>query len=183
MFRALKIILTLVLCAFILSASDCYSDYENDSKVWGYKPVYTNDLQEVFNVLPQQPLRRPGKIYVYQNKLFINEKNSGIHVYDNINPESPQYLYFVSIYGNNDISIKNGILYADQGPNLLTLDLNSINADSLRVSKQDGIFHTYGYSEALPPAEDVYYQCPDFDLGFVKSWELDSIYYRYACHN
>ena len=49
----------------------------------GYRPIYAseNEVNQVTTEAPQ-PLKKPGKIYVRGNYLFINEQGKGIHLID-----------------------------------------------------------------------------------------------------
>ncbi|QPH37686.1 LVIVD repeat-containing protein [Pedobacter endophyticus] len=69
-----------------------------------------------------------GKIYLYNDFLFINEPNKGIHIYNNTNPSAPINLAFLQIPGNVDLSVRNNILYADSYVDLLAFDISNINA-------------------------------------------------------
>jgi hypothetical protein len=42
-------------------------------------------------------LTAPGKIFYYNGYLFINELNTGIHVYDNHDPSNPRNVGFINI--------------------------------------------------------------------------------------
>src|SRR5690606_36232817 len=42
-------------------------------------------------------MERPGKLYVKENYLFINELKKGIHIIDNSNPSNPTAIAFVNI--------------------------------------------------------------------------------------
>jgi len=64
-------------------------------------------------------LEDPGKIYFYNNYIFINEKRAGVHVFDNSTPSSPQNIGFLNIPGNVDIAIRNDIMLADNYIDLL----------------------------------------------------------------
>lgn len=69
-------------------------------------------------------LQRPGKMYVKGSYLFINEIKEGIHVIDNSNPASPQFISFINIPGNGDISVRDNILYADSYSDLVSIDIS-----------------------------------------------------------
>jgi hypothetical protein len=71
-------------------------------------------------------LKKPGKIYVKDTYLFINEINEGIHVIDNSNPSAPITLGFLKIVGNVDISIRGNTLFADSYVDLLSIDISTI---------------------------------------------------------
>ena len=67
-------------------------------------------------------LENPGKIYVYENALYINERGKGIHVYDNSNPSSPIDKGFIDIHCNFDVAVKGNTLYAGSYSDLLIFD-------------------------------------------------------------
>ena len=75
--------------------------------------ISVTELRSSLKTLPAQELENPGKIYVKDNYLFINEVKKGIHVIDNTNPASPKAISFIQILGNIDIAVKDNILYAD----------------------------------------------------------------------
>ena len=60
-----------------------------------------------------RPIDESGKVYTYQDYIFINDKSQGIHVIDNSNPQQPRKISFIKIPGNVDISIKDDFLFAD----------------------------------------------------------------------
>ena len=70
----------------------------------------------------------PGKIYVKDNYLFVNEIKKGIHIYDNSNPEKPVEVSFLKIPGNVDIAVKENTLYADSYVDLVALDITNPKA-------------------------------------------------------
>ncbi len=73
---------------------------------------------------PREP-QEPGKIYVKDNYLFINEIKQGVHVYDNSNPSAPRAMAFLKIPGNVDIAVLDNFLYADTYTDLLVLDITN----------------------------------------------------------
>ena len=89
-------------------------------------PVFKT-LNEIHNgiavVEAPRELKAPGQIYFYNNFIFINEKREGIHVIDNADPANPQNISFISIPGNEDLAIRNGVLYANTYIDLLAIDL------------------------------------------------------------
>ncbi|GMN07054.1 hypothetical protein MTsPCn5_24430 [Croceitalea sp. MTPC5] len=78
------------------------------------------------DVVSPLPINESGKIYAYQDYVFINDKYKGVHVIDNSNPESPQKIAFIKIVGNVDISIKDDFLFADSITDLIILDISDI---------------------------------------------------------
>ena len=51
-------------------------------------------------------LEAPGKMYFYNDFIFISELNEGIHILDNSNPSNPQRVSFITIPGNRDLAGK-----------------------------------------------------------------------------
>lgn len=91
-----------------------------------YDPVYqsVSQLRASLKLESELELKEPGKIYVYGSLLLINEIKKGIHIYDNTDPAQPVKLNFIEIPGNVDLSVRNGILYADSYIDLLAIDIN-----------------------------------------------------------
>jgi hypothetical protein len=76
-----------------------------------------------FAMASPRALEHPGKIYIYQNLLLVNELYQGIHFYDNSNPATPTALGFLPIMANIDMGVRNNILYADAYNDLLSFDI------------------------------------------------------------
>ena len=91
-----------------------------------YKPILMarTQLEAAVTSLPPRPLHVPGKIFVGGRYLFVNERYQGIHVFDNTDPAQPLALTFLRIPGNVDLAVRGNLLYADNGPDLLVLDLS-----------------------------------------------------------
>jgi hypothetical protein len=81
----------------------------------------------------------PGKMYVKDNYLFVNEVKEGIHIIDNSNPASPKFVAFIKIPGNGDIAVRNNILYADSFSDLVALDISN-PAKAVEVERVKNVF-------------------------------------------
>ncbi|MDY6799796.1 MAG: hypothetical protein SVU94_01070 [Bacteroidota bacterium] len=135
-------------------------------------PIYLSyeDFRNAIKAEPPQDIQNPGKIYFYNNLLFINEYLKGIHVIDNSNPSSPRELSFISIPGNVDIAIKNDILFADSYVDLISLDISDPKNITVVGRKKD----IFPY--ILPPYDDNYrIDEIDYSKGIVVDWELKKI--------
>jgi len=86
-----------------------------------------------------KPLSATGKIYVYEDYLFINEPQKGIHVIDNRDPSSPKNLNFIDIPGNMDLAVNGGILYADSYIDLLAFNISNMQEIRL-VERVENVF-------------------------------------------
>ncbi len=132
----------LLLMAF--SFTSCLEDTcERQFTYTTYTPVYLTYDQvhsgEVVNESPRE-LKDPGKIYFYNNFIFINEGREGVHVIDNTNPDDPQNIAFISIDGNEDVAIQNGIMYANSYVDLLAIDISDIYNATI-VGRTESVFN------------------------------------------
>lgn len=101
------------------------------------------------SVLPAKSLHTSGKIYIYEDYLFINEPLEGIHIFDNSNPANPKAVSFVKIPGNVDMAIKDNTLYADSYVDLLTFDLSNPSKPNLMDREKDVFQSLYIYGFQL----------------------------------
>ena len=133
----------------------------------GYKPIYTTaeDISKV-EIMAAEPLAEPGKIYVFDPYLFINEIGEGIHIIDNSDPKNPKNLSFISIRGNYDIAVKGNWLYADNLSNLLVFDISDPKAPKLSKTIANAI-----PVSNYPPHQNVYFECAETKNGVVIGWE------------
>jgi hypothetical protein len=92
-----------------------------------YRPLLLarTTLESSVAALPPQAMHSTGKIYLSGNYIFVNEKFEGIHVIDNSNPAQPKPVSFLRIPGNVDMAVVGNLLYADNGPDLVTLDISN----------------------------------------------------------
>ncbi|QDK79449.1 hypothetical protein EXU85_12890 [Spirosoma sp. KCTC 42546] len=136
-----------------------------------YRPVYASytDARTVQTLAPQ-PLKNVGKIYIKDKYLFINDVGSGIHIMDNSDPEKPIQLAFIAILGNQELAIKDSILYADNLTDLVAL--NIANPRNVRLVKR--LENVFEYS-AFPVATNVRFECADPNKGVVIRWEKAAI--------
>ncbi|MBN3583232.1 hypothetical protein JYB64_12605 [Algoriphagus aestuarii] len=133
----------------LLTAMIFFSCQDEMTTTYTYRtmvPVYLemSDVRaRVISTEPAKPLDNPGKIYIYEDYLFINEPTKGIHILDNTNPSSPKNLSFIPIAGNVDLAVNGNILYADNYVDLLAFDLSNINDIKLVKRVEDVFMHMY----------------------------------------
>ena len=117
-----------------------------------------------------QPTNSDGKIYVYNNLLFYIAQNSGIHIFDNQNPEFPQNIAFIELEGVNDISVKDEVLYADNFMDIVVFDISNITNIQLVSIEEDLLTYYAPYPEdALYFQGDVY---PSNDDEFIAIYTM-----------
>lgn len=129
--------------------------------------VSIEDFRNSVDIIAPVPVAQSGKIYAYENLIFVNDKFKGIHVIDNSNPASPQKLFFIEIPGNVDISVKDNYLYADSVTDLVVLDISAI--DNIRlVNRLENVLH----DNVVWPAEaDLIEGNYDYATEILVGWE------------
>lgn len=116
----------LAICLFATTFQSCFKDKcERELTYIKYTPVYltADEIRVGITFENSKSLENPGKIYYYNNHIFINEIREGVHIIDNNDPANPVNIGFISIPGNVDIAIHNNILYADNYIDLLSIDI------------------------------------------------------------
>src|SRR5262245_21643048 len=111
-------------CCGLFFLAGCSKNEQATRTYTIFKPVYTSKstvLSEI-NSSISQPVESPGKIYIKDNFIFLNDANKGIHVFDNSDPVHPVQKAFLKIPGNLDIAVKGNTLYADMYADLLAID-------------------------------------------------------------
>ncbi|MBC7826697.1 MAG: hypothetical protein H7122_03040 [Chitinophagaceae bacterium] len=101
---------------------------DNCTQTYSYfMPVYRTSAEVRANIKSNQPreIERPGKLFIKDNYIFLNEIDKGIHIIDNVNPSAPKNVAFIDIPGNMDLAVKGNILYADLYTDLLTIDITN----------------------------------------------------------
>lgn len=159
----------LALLVSLLFLPGCYYNETEDrfAAKTGYRPIYAS-YEEVRTIqtLVAQPMRVPGKIYIKDNFLFINEVDRGIHIVDNSDPQKPVRISFIAIAGNRELAVKDSILYADNTLDLVAL--NIANPRNVRIVKRiEGAFPYPAY----PAQTGVTFECADPAKGVVVRWE------------
>lgn len=140
-------------------------------------PQYMNlDDWRALEIAPENPrdLSEPGKIYIYQNYLFIVESGVGVHILNNSNPASPQNVAFLNIAGCVDVAVFNNSLYVDSYYDLLSFDISDPAHPALQCRINDAFdFDNWslikGYKESLPFV-DI-----DASKGVIVGWTQKEI--------
>ncbi len=139
-----------------------------------YEPVYLSfdDLRKPIQASSPDSLQKPGKIYVKDQLIFINEYLKGIHVVDNSDPAHPVPLAFIDIPGNVDMAVRNDILYADSYVDLVALDIS----DPEHIVEKGRARDILPY--ITPPTDGDYpvdYENLDRTKGVIVRWEARKV--------
>lgn len=133
----------------LASFSGCVSDKCNvQIKYMRYTPVYMSleNFRQSVQVKAPSDLQNPGKIFVNNGYLFVNEVAKGIHIYDNRNPSSPVQVAFINIPGNYDLALKGDRLYCDSSIDLLIFDIANPQQPILLSRVPNAFPHMISYS-------------------------------------
>jgi hypothetical protein len=173
-YKAMKKLYLASLVPFLLLIvllSGCKDKYTEQYQ--SLEPVYMTyeDFRASVKVVSQQDLVKPGKIYTFGNYIFINEIMKGIHVYNNANPASPQYVGFINIPGNVDMAVRNNIMYADSYIDLVAIDIT----DPSKAKEVGRVKSAFPYS--VPAYDQTTYRVGQVDdtKGVVVSWEVQTV--------
>jgi hypothetical protein len=115
-----------IMALLLFGLSSCLSDKCESTFTYVQMDPVSVDLQQLRQtpkMEPARPIKNPGKIYVYEGYLIINEYQQGLHLVDNRNPSAPINLAFIPIEGNVDMAVRNNILYADNWVDLVLFDI------------------------------------------------------------
>lgn len=133
-----------------------------------YSPVYM-DYQTLRNSVAQGGRRNfgdVGRLYLYGDYLFLNERNIGIHVIDNSNPFDPQKISFIAIPGNTEISIRSNNLYANSYVDLVTLSIGDIE----NIQETTRVRDIFPYDAYQNVPSDIYFDDIDETRGVVVGY-------------
>ena len=169
-----KITFLLILITFggvLILLSGCQDKFTQTYRV--NEPVYMSlEAWRAMEITAQQPqpLDNPGKIYLYQQYLFIVEPGRGIHIVDNSNPSAPQNVRFLPVAGCVDVAVYNKTLYADSYYDLLAFDLANVTAPSLNCRVPDAFsFNEWLSVPGLDPDLPIYGIDPS--AGIITGWK------------
>lgn len=143
-----------------------------NKQVITWVPVYIS-ASEYSQISSQPPtaIINGGKIALFNNKLFMVEQGQGIHVVNYTNPALPVKERFIKVPGCYEVSMKNGYLIANNGPDLISLDIS--NADSVVVvNRLTNVFKSLQESNSIPPnaVSGDYFECVDISKGIISKW-------------
>ena len=157
---------------FSITLFGCQDKITTEITYMANVPVYMSneEFKTAVKKTGQQELNNPGKIYIKDKYLFVNEIDKGVHVYNNSDPSAPSYVCFINIPGNVDMAIKGDLLYVDSYIDLVVINV----ADLLNPEEIDrypnafpNIYPEYDYNYPIAPL--------DPEKGIVVDWKIKEI--------
>ena len=150
----------------------------DDYEVFGKQPIYSNgDSLYVIQNIDTQLIVNAGNIYSWNEYLFINEVYKGIHVIDKSDSSNPVKLTFIKIIGNRNFTISDNTLLADNGKDLIAIDISDVLNVSVLSIVKDGIVNYNNY----PPAYNGRFECVDLRKGLLVGWK-DTLLINPKCY-
>ena len=153
----------------LLIMAGCTKSSEDQTNIEGYKPIYI-DKVAAFDVSASGPVafESPGKMFLWQNFIYVTDIGYGVHIIDNSDPSKPNKLAFISIPGVKDAAVKNGTLLADNFTDLVAFDNTDVS--NITLSKRlKGLYPFDG--QFYPEFGTGYFECADTTNGYVLKWE------------
>ena len=131
---------------------------------------------EAVDVVDPIPIVSSGKIYAYQDYIFVNDINLGLHVLDNKNPSAPESITFIKLEGNFDISIKDDKLYADSYGDLVIFDISDITNITIQSRIVNAIYNNDVWLSNIEYPQADFYEYGDIDYSrdIVIGWEVNT---------
>lgn len=162
----------MILVSVAIGLTSC--EKTDDSKYADYlvaRPLKMSmeEFKNSVDIISPVPIDESGKIYAYQDYIFVNDKYKGVHVIDNSDPSSPKKVSFIKIAGNVDISVKDNYLYADSLTDLIVLNISDVNNIEI-VNRLDDVL----YDNVVWPAEaDIFeFDGIDYQNEILIGWEV-----------
>lgn len=145
------------------------------------------DLNEIRNVpLVASPtsINQPGKIYIGDDILLIGEKEEGIHVFDNTNPNNPVPISFLQLPMTREFYVDGNFIYAEGHYDFMKIDIS----DKYNPTLISRVEYAFGESRPNELGQDIIgfnYETvtETFELGSPEHEALQEgtdLYFDYA---
>lgn len=165
-----KILLLLTAVSLVFVSCDDNEDPDLYAEYLVAKPMVISkaEFANSVDIIAPRPIDESGKVYTYQDYIFINDKYQGVHVIDNSNPLQPVKTAFIKIPGNVDISVKDDFLYADSLMDLVVIDISDMN-NITQVNRLQNVL----YNNIFWPfeADIIEYENYDYENEILVGWE------------
>lgn len=102
-----------IFCLFLFSFTTSSQDQ--------FEPILMlrEDMEAAVQLRSSREIEKPGKIWVFDQYIFVIEQYKGIHVLNNADPGNPKNVGFIQIDGCTDVAVKNDIIYANNAVDLI----------------------------------------------------------------
>lgn len=157
--------------AILLSSCDNDDVQKETMQVAVPVKMTIEDFRASVKITEPVEVEESGKIYTYDNYIFINDLNKGVLVLDN-SGYNPVKKKFLSIPANTDIAIKDNILFANSGRDLVTFDISDLE-NIKQLERLEDVFESH--HPAIPmDAEGVDYAGFDHATEIIVGYTLET---------
>jgi hypothetical protein len=141
--------LAMILAALLILQTSCLKDQTSESYTF-FRPVYKTraEVRAAAQSTAPMVVSLPGKIFLLDNFVFLNEVDKGIHIIDISNPAKPVNISFLRIPGCMDMAVRGNYLYADCYTDLVTIDISDPRKAQVKQFIQ-GVFPHRRYSNGF----------------------------------
>lgn len=164
--KSLLLFVGIFIAIFSLFLTSCDDKVEITQKYTTMEPVFLTpqELRTSFDIMPPIEVTNTGKIYLYQNFIFLNEPGKGIHIIDNTDKTQPEIISFINIPGNYEMAVQGDRLFADSYVDLVVIDIS--DPENVKLTKRiEDIFLDLA-------VQNQYY---DLENGIIVDWEPKEI--------
>jgi len=133
----------LALFVVLLSLQSCiYGEDDEVTYESAYEPItQTRELFENgIEVQSSRPISSAGKIYVKDQYILINESEDGFHLYNNLNPESPEVSSYLKVEGATDLAIRGNTIFVHHLVDLVSINYDFQNNTILSMNRSRNVF-------------------------------------------
>ena len=164
----LKWVLTIISIPVALLALFSFDNYPA-----AYEPILMtrSEMEKSVQVRDVQEIEKPGKIWVYNQYIFVIEQFKGIHIINNADPTNPVNIGFIQVDGCTDVAVKDGLIYANNAVDLIGIKPNLYSKTIEVVSRNRDVL-----PELLSPDGSYPYR-------FQKNRPENTIIVRYETYN
>ncbi|MFT5722988.1 MAG: hypothetical protein ACI9JN_000093 [Bacteroidia bacterium] len=167
--------ITTLIIAFSLVFFSCTDKCSDTIKVVERTTIFTSlvDIRASFDVQAPKEIKKPGKLYVFGDVLFVVDEYTGFHVIDNSNKSAPVRTQFIQLDGCTDLVVKGAYIYANSANDLVTIQMQTgsfllvdrnINVFNLFETKSDSVAANYIDQEKWVTSEE--YNCEGGSFRF-----------------
>lgn len=129
------------------------------------------DFRASVDIIEPREIEQSGKIYTYGNYIFINDQQKGVLVVDNSNYNPVKKKYF-NIPSNTDIAIKDDVLYANSGRDLVTFDISDLE-NIRQLERLENVFED-SYPQIPVGVENVDFTGFDYENEIIIGYEIET---------
>ena len=134
-----------------------------------YEPILMkrSDMEAAVKMGESRPIESPGKMWLYNNRVFLIEQYKGIHIIDNSDPSNASTIAFLQIDGCTDLTMKDNIIYANNAIDMIGIKGNSDFSSIAVVVRNRSMLPRVSSPN---PWDDSYYYSKVPENSIIVNW-------------